>query len=315
MIRRHWYLLLLLFFLCGGLSLAQEPKKDDPEPTLQRRPLSDWLEKLKSDSIRNRRDAADTLRGVGPWATEAVPTLAGALTDPDSDVRRYVAFALGNIGEGAKDAVEPLAQAVAKDREIAVRYAAAQALGKIGPAAESALPVLKKAMKDSSHMVRIRAVEAIALISKDERKWMLDYLHDLFRNDIVDESARIEAAVTLAHLAPKEARGALPLLSRAFTTQSAFVQVRAADAITRIAPDRAENVIPLLSDFLNNVNERGRVRMEAAKVLARLDPDKAKMSLSVLLKYFREGDGSERLTALEALQLIDPSIAERLQKR
>ena len=66
---------------------------------------------------------------MGEEAVDAVPALTLALQDLDPEVHQYVAWALGMIGKGAKDAVPVLIQAL-KDPE--VRDSAAKALKKIG---------------------------------------------------------------------------------------------------------------------------------------------------------------------------------------
>ena len=66
---------------------------------------------------------------MGEDAVDAVPALTLALQDLDPEVRQYAAWALGMIGNGAKDAVPVLIQAL-KDPE--VRDSAAKVLKKIG---------------------------------------------------------------------------------------------------------------------------------------------------------------------------------------
>ena len=62
-----------------------------------------------------------------------IKRLIGELQDQDEDssVRSNAAIALGNIGEGAKDAVPALIQAL-QDQNSEIRYHAAMALGEIG---------------------------------------------------------------------------------------------------------------------------------------------------------------------------------------
>ena len=62
-----------------------------------------------------------------------IKRLIGELQDQDEDssVRSNAAIALGNIGEGAKDAVPTLIPLL-QDQDIGVRGSAAWALGRIG---------------------------------------------------------------------------------------------------------------------------------------------------------------------------------------
>ena len=62
---------------------------------------------------------------------QEIEELIQALQDDDEDVRYHAAFALGEIGEGAVEAVPALIQALQDDDE-GVRYHAAYALRDIG---------------------------------------------------------------------------------------------------------------------------------------------------------------------------------------
>ena len=62
-------------------------------------------------------------------------------------VRHAAAYALGDIGKDAKEAVKPLSDAL-EDKNADVRAEAAFALGSIGKEAKAALPELKKLTKD-----------------------------------------------------------------------------------------------------------------------------------------------------------------------
>ena len=97
---------------------------------------------------------------LGVEATDAVPALIAALSDPEEYVRWEAAAALGIIGPGAKDAVPELTKALA-DKNFSVRRNAAEALGNIGPAARSAFAALQKATNDSDATVQDAAAEAV----------------------------------------------------------------------------------------------------------------------------------------------------------
>ena len=79
--------------------------------------------------------------------------------DPDHEVRRQTALALGRIGR--PEAVAPLLQILAADEAGAVRAAAAFALGIVeDPLPEEAVAALEAALADPSGLVREKAVEA-----------------------------------------------------------------------------------------------------------------------------------------------------------
>ena len=81
------------------------------------------------------------------------------VSDPDHEVRRQTALALGRIGR--PEAVTPLLQFLADDRAGAVRAAAAFALGILeDPLPEEAVAALEAALADPAGLVREKAVEA-----------------------------------------------------------------------------------------------------------------------------------------------------------
>jgi HEAT repeat protein len=64
-------------------------------------------------------DAANALASAGAKAAPAIPALIEALQDSDPLVRRLSAYALGQIGPAAKEAVQPLTTAMQQgDREM-----------------------------------------------------------------------------------------------------------------------------------------------------------------------------------------------------
>src|SRR5262245_6539542 len=83
------------------------------------------------------------LVGNGKAAQKAdqISDLTQRLQSQDSIIRRNAAYALGQIGAGAKEAVPALIAAL-KDRDTEVRRSAASALGQIGPVAKEAVPAL-----------------------------------------------------------------------------------------------------------------------------------------------------------------------------
>jgi hypothetical protein len=97
--------------------------------------------------------------------SSAKPALVGAFQDSDSRVRGWAAEAVGNIGEGATDAVPALIGLLNKDE--GTRNNACFALGQIGPAAKDAIPALRSlALHDPSPDVRGFAARAIQKIER-----------------------------------------------------------------------------------------------------------------------------------------------------
>jgi HEAT repeat protein len=69
---------------------------------------------------------------MGPEAREAVPTLLELLQDESIQNRRLAAWTLGNIGQGAVEAIPALLVAVRNSNE-GVKQMAREALEKISP--------------------------------------------------------------------------------------------------------------------------------------------------------------------------------------
>jgi vesicle coat complex subunit len=96
------------------------------------KPVSHWLQELKSPSAKARKQAAFCLGLVGAKDEAAVPALTGAVKDEDAEVRRAAVLALLNIGPPARDAVPALERA-RNDVDAQVRSYAAKAIQRIFP--------------------------------------------------------------------------------------------------------------------------------------------------------------------------------------
>ena len=104
------------------------------------------------------------LPGFGPTTDhkELVAALIDNLDDADAEVRQAVAMALGKVG---RQAVSPLVGVLKdKDKSASLRANAAYALGQIGSSAQEALPELTKALKEKDKELRKRAAYAIGNI-------------------------------------------------------------------------------------------------------------------------------------------------------
>jgi HEAT repeat protein len=153
--------LLVLGLLAGELP-AQLPKKSDVPRLIK--------ELRQSDNSKVRTAAAESLGALGAVRTsyvkDAIEPLAEAVTkDRHSDVRAAAATALGAIRPDAKVAVPPLTEAL-KDKTPAVKIAAAVALTAFGPEARQAVPLLEELAKDKNKKVSQAAKEAMKSIGK-----------------------------------------------------------------------------------------------------------------------------------------------------
>lgn len=110
-----------------------------------------------------RRNAASAIGRLGANGVSALPALERALTgDKDPKVRLEAGRAIGRLGAGGAPAVPALTQALSDDSDTDVRTAAACSIGGLGPAGAPGLPTLLRALRDDKEAdVRIRAANAI----------------------------------------------------------------------------------------------------------------------------------------------------------
>jgi hypothetical protein len=95
------------------------------------KPVSYWVEALKSPDAKLRKKAVFKLGNVGPADAAALPALIGALKDTNAEVRCEAILALVKYGPGAREAIPALSEAQQQDRDATVRTYAAEALAKL----------------------------------------------------------------------------------------------------------------------------------------------------------------------------------------
>ena len=109
---------------------------------------------------RQASDSTAVLKSLRFVTREAVPQLIKALKDPDDDVRRSAAEALGTMGPAAAEIPPHLIEAL-EDQTADVRHSAPEALGKMGPATAESVPQLVKALEDQNDDMRSSAAEVL----------------------------------------------------------------------------------------------------------------------------------------------------------
>jgi len=122
------------------------------------------IDALEADDREVRWRATISLGVQGVKAKDAVPGIVRILEDPDHNLRRDAAEALGRIGPAAEMAIPALVERLKRDPESTVRQFAARALGRMGPQSEQVVLALTLALKDRSESVREWAAEALERI-------------------------------------------------------------------------------------------------------------------------------------------------------
>src|SRR6266404_2619025 len=131
---------------------------------------------LKDDNAAVRSSSAwalESLRRSGYGDDVSISALAGALSDPDANVRLHVASALGEFGPKAGVAVPALGARLKDDDKgtekgsaVFVRAAAARALGRIGPGARATTSNLTQLLYDPEPYLRMEATIALWRINR-----------------------------------------------------------------------------------------------------------------------------------------------------
>jgi HEAT repeat protein len=269
-----------------------------------------------------------------------IPALIGSLADRDLGARVNAARRLGLLGPQARDAVKPLARALA-DENGAMRRTAAESLRRIG-VLEPVLDELRKALYDPESRVREAAATALGAAGKAALPRLIRVLQSadlsvvctatraVSDGDIPAEcscpcATACAAAQAIADLGPEASAAAVPDLVRALKAEAAHSQrlyghmpssirdSRLRRAIERSQVVRAlgvagEPAAPALASCLDGADDP--VLRYAMSSLLGLGP-KARSALPAVLKLFREStDTYSKSSAALALAAMAPDSDE-----
>ena len=159
--------------------------------------IPDLLEMCKSDPLSYNVAAS----AIGQMGEIAVERLAVALTNPNRNVRRAAAVALGYIGPPARAAVPALIKCL-QDEDIDVCVNASQALGVIGIGSPEVVKTLIEALAHPDSVVRCNAVGSLATFGKSAKAAVPALLKLLDDND---EVVRSDATNALRRISPESA--------------------------------------------------------------------------------------------------------------
>ncbi|NET64392.1 MAG: NACHT domain-containing protein [Moorea sp. SIO1G6] len=224
---------------------------------------------------------------------KAIPELSKCLDDPDSDVRRIAADALGKIGTEAT--IDPLIQLL-NDNDYNVRSIAAYALGKIGT--EATIDPLIKLLNDNNYNVRIRAAYALGKIGTEAT---IDPLIKLLNDN--NYNVRSIAASALGKIGTE---ATIDPLIKLLDHDNYYVRSLAVEVLGKIG---TEATIDPLIKLLDNHNYN--VRISAAEALGKIGTE---ATINPLIKLLNDDHYSVRYTAAYALgeigtkATIDPLI-------
>ena len=135
-------------------------------------PLIDTMRSGSADNWYNDKDrlrripgqmeqSANASYALAAMGSPAVPALVDSMTTSEEWDKALAAETLGDIGLGARDAVQPLA-AASRDSHPFARSQAVEALGQVAQGTSEAVPALIDSLSDEDETVRRNAALAIA---------------------------------------------------------------------------------------------------------------------------------------------------------
>lgn len=235
---------------------------------------------LKDRMKEVRRAVAQALGEIGLSSQEALSIFSRSIEDEDESIREYSIIALGHQGRAARPVIQALIKRLLKDPIFDIRKDAAWALGEIGPEAKEAIPHLVEALQDEFEFVRREAIESLSKIGANPAEIVPAFIKALKDQDWIvrregaeslgklgfrakeaipslilvlkdpNENCRSSAKVALSKIgtASKEA---IPGLVEALLDDHALIRAEAATALGRIGFEAESAILDLLQALLD----------------------------------------------------------------
>jgi HEAT repeat protein len=212
---------------------------------------------------------APALAQAAEYDGQTATQWAAKLTDDDKQVRRLAAYALGQIGPEAAEAVPALVIA-ADDNNIEVGWYSLEALGRIGPAAASAVPDVVRILKAAEQFrnspgygpLRVNGVRALGRIRTDSAAAI-----SLLESTLSDTDRHVAIAATIA-LWQIDARGdSIESIGAELASENDDIALAAAMALVEIG-EKAEPAAKPLIRALGH--ENADVRRAASRALSEI---------------------------------------------
>lgn len=274
-------------------------------------------------------------KSVDAWRT--------ALKNPDASVRRSAAFALGRMGEDAREAVPDLVARLLGDDD-KVRDMAASAIGDIARALkggnaeawqQSGGRLVQVLKDDSSERVRRSAAYALGAFGpqaagatdilrkalgdskasvRQNAAWALGQI-GLQAGEAVDglceclsdkdSLVRRDASTALGSMGKAGVRAGRPLIELVKSETDRVVKKTALDSLARIAGPKQADSAKDLDPLLEDKDPE--IRLPAAIVLARIGGESAAHALPVLRSALKSSDAHTQELVTAALANLGPS--------
>ena len=244
--------------LAGALIVCLAPAAHADKPGEEVRKLVHKLTRDKDAEVRS--NAADRLGMLK--AVEAVPALAAALRDKDSNVRAEAAGALLRIGEPGKEAMPALREALFDSNAITV-WNAAGALKNMGVVTTDLMPTYRRLLEDHDCDIRVSAAVAISEYAAPAE--LLPVALACRRAESRDGD--LEKGVRELMSVVGRDRSAIPLIADALSDPAWEVREWAAKALGDMG-GAARAHLPALRQMAEDEDER--VRAAAERAVARI---------------------------------------------
>ncbi len=270
---------------------------------------------LKDDNAAVRSSSAwalESLRRSGYGDDVSISALAGALSDPDANVRLHVASALGEFGPKAGVAVPALGARLKDDDKgtekgsvVFVRAAAARALGKIGPGAQAATSNLTQLLYDPEPYLRMEATIALWRINRQASEVLPLLITDLSN---IASPIKWEIFQALGEMGP-DARAAVPAITIELKSRDSRVRQQAAESLWRIDREQAPVIVDALIEPLDDPADLFSV-LQGAKLLGEIGPE-ARRAVPSLINLLKHPYPPASNAVAKALVQIDPEAAAK----
>jgi HEAT repeat protein len=274
--------------LCLALLFASVVNAAEPAAA-----VADLAQTLQAGDAQAKIKAADALGDLGAGAKGAVNYLIAALGNEEAAVRWHAARALGSIGSDAAPAVAKLTDLLTSDKNGAARAYAAFALGRIGEASKPVVPQLAQALRDPDAVVRRQAILAIRTI-KPPPEQMIPLVVS-----VLESASPHELLPALHSLAEGGAR-VVPRLIEALKHPRA--RYWACLVLSEIGPD-AKDAVPALVGLLSDTDPE--VRREAIMALGAIG-EGARPAIGDLAKALDDQDNAVASSAAFTLGKLGP---------
>jgi len=283
--------LCLATLLCVHASVALSA--DDPE--WNGKPLTAWINEVKSSNVGVRLDALEAIGNLGTKAKQARAVVLDSLGDTDSNVRSVAAEIIKGVYKSDPEIVGLLVGLLGSKDELK-RVGASTALCELGVAAKAALPSLLERMNDQNETSSVRLAAALAAKEmKPEDDVFTPMLLSLLNS--ADKHVRlqtVEVIGTLGEVAQKSAPRVIELLG----DSDPEVKMSAMQSLGRISPD-PHAAVPVLIAALQGIDGS----MFAARGLG-LMGTAARDAIPALISALEYQDDNTRAEAAVALGRI-----------